>query len=171
MDIYRTHEPVPCTDKRIESDGQTSFLCCLFDCRVDLITKAIYSNAIVRRTRCIQLSLLIFLLALSRLTDMASSTTQPTDGTCTAHGTDCKPASSTFDKASEGADSIQYEDEYEKSNAALQLTWNTRMNEGNYKSPSFYKKVKCLLVSWDKECDDLDTEEEVSSSNHYQRHL
>ncbi|MCJ1265850.1 Phosphatidylinositol-4-phosphate 5-kinase [Lobaria immixta] len=94
---------------------------------------------------------------------MASSTTQPTDATYTAHYNDCKPASGTFDKASEGANSIQYEDEYEKSNAALQLAWNSRMAEGNYKSPSFYKKVKCLLVSWDKECDDLDTEEEVAS--------
>lgn len=160
-----------CTDKRIESYGQTSCLCRLFDCRIDLITKAIYSNAIVRRTRCIEFSLLIFLLALSRFADMASSTTHPIDATCTAHCNDCKPASSTFNKASEAADSIQYEDEYEKSNAALQLAWNSRMAEGNYKSPSFYKKVKCLLVSWDKECDDLDTEEEVSLSDHYQKHL
>lgn len=94
---------------------------------------------------------------------MASSAIKHPDGTCTAH---CKPASIEVDKAPEVADSIHYQDEYEKSNAALHLAWNTWMAEGNYKSPSFYKKVSCLLVSWDKDCDDLDTEEEVSTSTH-----
>lgn len=98
---------------------------------------------------------------------MASSAIKPPNVACTAH---CKPASSKFDEAPEGAESIEYEDEYEKSNAALHLAWNAWMAEGVYKSPSFYKKVSCLLVSWDKECDDLDTETEVSSSTYYHKH-
>lgn len=98
---------------------------------------------------------------------MASSVIQSADEACPAH---CKPASRNFDKAPEGADSIQYEDEYEKSNAALHLVWNTCMARGTYKSPSFYVNVKCLLVSWSEECDDLNTEEEASSSNSYQNH-
>ena len=58
---------------------------------------------------------------------------------------------------------VQYEDDFEKANAALQVTWSTLMDQsGYYKTSSFYKKVKCLLVSWDKECDDLHTDEEVA---------
>ena len=30
-----------------------------------------------------------------------------------------------------------------------------------YKLPSFYKKVKCLLISWDEASDDIRTGEEV----------
>lgn len=63
----------------------------------------------------------------------------------------------------EGASTVQYEDEWEKANAELQVIWSTTMDQCNYyKTPSFYKNVKCLLISWDKACDDLHTDEEVS---------
>lgn len=94
---------------------------------------------------------------------MASSAIHNPDGTCNAH---YNLPSIEINKAPEVADSIDYQDEYEKSNAALHLAWSARMAEGNYKNPSFYKNVSCLLVSWDKDCDDLDTEEEVSTSTH-----
>ncbi|MCJ1423610.1 hypothetical protein MMC29_001494 [Sticta canariensis] len=83
---------------------------------------------------------------------MAGSLKQPADRPCTAR---CRAVS-------EQAHSIQYEDEYEKSNAAFHLAWNACMAQGSYKSPSFYKKVSCLLFSWDKEVDDLGTEKEVA---------
>ena len=57
---------------------------------------------------------------------------------------------------------VQYEDEYEKADASLQLAWSTLMDEeGLNKTSSFYKKVRCLLISWAKEYDDLQTDKEV----------
>ncbi|KAL8821019.1 MAG: hypothetical protein Q9191_007398 [Dirinaria sp. TL-2023a] len=65
------------------------------------------------------------------------------------------------ERHAEVASSVQYEDPFEKENARFQIAWNTVMdNSGHYKTPSFYKKVSCLLVSWDKACDDLHTDEE-----------
>lgn len=67
-----------------------------------------------------------------------------------------------FEQTLKGASPVEYEDEYEKSNASLQLAWSAIMDEdGHYKTSPFYRKVKCLLISWDKEHDDLHTEEEV----------
>jgi len=61
-----------------------------------------------------------------------------------------------------GASTVQYEDDFEKANAALQVIWSNVMDRSDYyKTSSFYKKVKCLLVSWDPACDDLHTEGEV----------
>lgn len=61
-----------------------------------------------------------------------------------------------------GASAVPYEDDFEKANAALQVIWSDVMDRCDYyKTPSFYKKVKCLLVSWDPACDDLHTEGEV----------
>ena len=63
------------------------------------------------------------------------------------------------------AATVEYEDEFEKANASLQAAWNTVMDqEAYYKASSFYKKVKCLLISWDKDCDDLHTDKEVQPS-------
>ena len=57
---------------------------------------------------------------------------------------------------------MQYDDDFEKNNASLQVAFNTVMEESSYyKDSSFYKKVKCLLISWDKDCDDIHTGEEV----------
>ena len=63
------------------------------------------------------------------------------------------------------AATVEYEDEFEKANASLQVAWSTVMDqEAYYKIRSFYKKVKCLLISWDKTCDDLHTDQEVKPS-------
>ena len=65
-----------------------------------------------------------------------------------------------------GAATVEYEDDFEKANASLQVAWSTVMDEeAYYKIPSFYKKVKCLLISWDKNCDDLHTDKEVQQSS------
>lgn len=61
-----------------------------------------------------------------------------------------------------GPSAVLYDDDFEKANAALQVTWSNVMDRCDYyKTASFYKEVKCLLVSWDPACDDLHTEEEV----------
>lgn len=60
------------------------------------------------------------------------------------------------------ASEVPYEDEYEKSDSSYRLAWYKLMDEdGHYKTSSFYKKVSCLLVSWDADSDDLHTEQEV----------
>ena len=65
-----------------------------------------------------------------------------------------------------GAATVEYEDEFEKANASLQVAWSTVMDQSAYyRIPSFYKKVKCLLISWDKTCDDLHTDKEVQQSS------
>lgn len=57
---------------------------------------------------------------------------------------------------------VQYENDIEKSNDDLQHAFNGFMEDAaHYKTSSFYKKVKCLLISWDDECDDLHTGPEV----------
>ena len=61
-----------------------------------------------------------------------------------------------------GAATVQYDDDFEKNNASLQVAFNTVLETSSYyKDSSFYKKVKCLLISWDKDCDDIHTGEEV----------
>jgi hypothetical protein len=61
------------------------------------------------------------------------------------------------------ANPVEYEDPYERLDGALQRAWTSVMDQdGHYKTSPFYRKVKCLLISWHKDCDDLDTEEEVS---------
>lgn len=60
------------------------------------------------------------------------------------------------------ASPVKYEDEDEQRNASLQRVWSTCMREGgHYMRSQYYTQVKCLLVSWDKEHDDLHTEQEV----------
>ena len=60
------------------------------------------------------------------------------------------------------AATVEYEDDFEKANASLQVVWSTVMDQNAYyRIPSFYRKVKCLLISWDKACDDLHTDQEV----------
>lgn len=56
---------------------------------------------------------------------------------------------------------VEYEDEFEKANPSLQVTWSEVMEQsGHYKTSSFYRRVKCLLVSWGS--DDLHTDREVN---------
>ena len=57
---------------------------------------------------------------------------------------------------------VKYQDENEQRNASLQRVWSNSMREGgHYMRSPYYKRVKCLLISWDKEHDDLHTEPEV----------
>lgn len=66
----------------------------------------------------------------------------------------------------ESAITVEYEDDFEKANALLQVAWSTVMDQSAYyRIPSFYKNVKCLLISWDKTCDDLHTDQEVHPSS------
>ena len=61
---------------------------------------------------------------------------------------------------------MQYDDDFEKNDASLQVAFSTVMETSSYyKDSSFYKKVKCLLISWDKDCDDIHTGEEVRCHN------
>ena len=89
-----------------------------------------------------------------------------TSSIMTSFTTNAVPSSQETERLHEGASTVQYEDAFEKANATLQVIWSTMMDESSYyKTPCFYKKVKCLLVSWDKACDDLHTNEEVYSLN------
>ena len=60
--------------------------------------------------------------------------------------------------------SVQYEDEYEKSNGSLQVVWSALMTDGDAQSSSRYQKVKVLMISFHKSCDDLGAQEEVMFS-------
>lgn len=63
---------------------------------------------------------------------------------------------------------VEHEDDYEKVNASLQVTFSDVMEQsGYYKSSSFYKHVKCLLISWNEDSDDLNTDDEVRLSEMY----
>ena len=73
-----------------------------------------------------------------------------------------KDAPARFGETLIGAPPVEYENESEQRNASLQRAWSTYLREGgHYMRSPFYKKVKCLLISWDKEHDDLHTEPEV----------
>lgn len=70
---------------------------------------------------------------------------------------------------------MKYEDEYEKLNSSYQVAWNKVMEKGPLTSAS-YESAAALLISWDKDFDDLDVKEEVrriSNAHHlsltYQR--
>lgn len=66
------------------------------------------------------------------------------------------------DKAPAATSRVQYEDDTEKSNDELRHAFDSEMEKaGNHMTSSFYKKVKCLLISWDDNCDDLHTGPEV----------
>ncbi|KAL8950186.1 MAG: hypothetical protein Q9222_003764 [Ikaeria aurantiellina] len=69
------------------------------------------------------------------------------------------------------AAAVDYDDDFEKANASLQVAWSGWMDENShYKMSSFYKKVKCLMISWDKSCDDLHTEKETLLLVYYAGH-
>lgn len=54
------------------------------------------------------------------------------------------------------------EHEQKQQEALLERAWSNSMREsGHYMKSSFYRKVKCLMISWDKEHDNLCTEAEV----------
>jgi len=55
---------------------------------------------------------------------------------------------------------VQYEDEYEKLNSQYQVAWNKVMGNGPLTSAS-YESGAVLLLSWDKDYDDLEVKEEV----------
>lgn len=73
-----------------------------------------------------------------------------------------KTPSIPLDKVSAATSQVQYEDNIEKDNDDLRNVFNDHMEKaGHYKTSSFYKKVKCLLISWDDDYDDLNTGPEV----------
>ena len=55
---------------------------------------------------------------------------------------------------------VPYEDEYEKLNSSYQVAWNKVMGNGPLTSAS-YESAAVLLLSWDKDYDDLEVKEEV----------
>lgn len=75
-----------------------------------------------------------------------------------------KPTPTRFENSLMEAPPVEYEDQYEKRNAALQNIWSTVIADGHYMTSPFYQKAKCLLISWDPKQDDLHTEEEVCRS-------
>lgn len=58
---------------------------------------------------------------------------------------------------------VDYQDNRDKLNSKYQVLWNEWMKEGGLSTPSFYRKVEVLLVTWEKGWTDLDTKEEVYS--------
>lgn len=71
-------------------------------------------------------------------------------------------ATPTGREAQEHDDSIvHYENEDEKQNSAYQIAWSKVMEEGPYRASDSYEKGAVLLLSWDKDSDDLDVREEV----------
>ena len=62
---------------------------------------------------------------------------------------------------------IPYQSEREQRDSALQVAWSENIGEGEITS-SLYLKVSVLLISWDVDCDDLKTKDEVEGhSYHY----
>jgi hypothetical protein len=55
---------------------------------------------------------------------------------------------------------VPYEDEREKRNSSLQVSWSDWM-AGAQRNSSIYKRVAVLLISWHQECDDLKVQKEV----------
>ena len=59
---------------------------------------------------------------------------------------------------------VHYEDDSEKRNSAYQMAWSQVMADGPYNASPSYEKASVLLLSWDKDLDDLDVKEEVNLS-------
>jgi hypothetical protein len=57
---------------------------------------------------------------------------------------------------------VHYDDDSEKRNSSYQMAWKKAMAAGPYKASSSYEKASVLLLSWDKDFDDLDVKGEVS---------
>ena len=58
---------------------------------------------------------------------------------------------------------VHYENADEKLNSAYQISWSKVMEEGPYRASESYEKGAVLLLSWDKDLDDLEVQEEVSN--------
>ena len=56
---------------------------------------------------------------------------------------------------------LHYESEDEMKSSKYQVLWSNLMDKGNYKKPSGYLKVAVLLLCWDQDCVDMETQEEV----------
>jgi hypothetical protein len=56
--------------------------------------------------------------------------------------------------------SVPYQDDREKRNSSLQVSWSDWM-AGAQRNSSIYKRVAVLLISWHHECDDLKVQQEV----------
>ena len=57
---------------------------------------------------------------------------------------------------------IEYYKEREQLDSGLQIAWSENIGDGEIRS-SLYLQVAVLLISWDTDCDDLNTKEEVKS--------
>ena len=60
---------------------------------------------------------------------------------------------------------VHYEDDSEKRNSSYQMAWRRVMSHGPYNASSSYEKASVLLLSWEKDVDDLHVKEEVSASH------
>ncbi|MCJ1244330.1 hypothetical protein MMC30_001528 [Trapelia coarctata] len=58
---------------------------------------------------------------------------------------------------------VHYENEDEKQNSAYQIAWSKAMEAGPYRASDSYENGAVLLLSWDKDFDDLDVQEEVNA--------
>ena len=60
---------------------------------------------------------------------------------------------------------IPYEDEYEKLNSTMQVTWSNVMelNSGVYTGSTRYQHVHVLMLSWERQFDDLNVQGEVDA--------
>lgn len=56
---------------------------------------------------------------------------------------------------------VDYQDNRDKLNSKFQVRWNEWMKDGGLSTPSFYRKVEVLLVTWDENWTDMDTKKEV----------
>ncbi|KAL9119123.1 MAG: hypothetical protein Q9187_004319 [Circinaria calcarea] len=73
-----------------------------------------------------------------------------------------KTAAISLEKQLNGESIIRYDQEAEKSESEYHIVWNNIMAEGKYLSSSSYTDVAVLLISWEKDHDDLDVKEEVN---------
>ena len=57
---------------------------------------------------------------------------------------------------------VDYESQDEKDDSEYQVAWSNRMDKGNFRNASTYKKAHVLLLRWADTCDDLEIKEEVN---------
>lgn len=71
---------------------------------------------------------------------------------------------------------ISYTDELERLNSTMQLAWRGVMDEAYYSNSQSYDHVEVLMLSWEKESDDLKVQEEIDQltevfENEYNYHV
>ena len=56
---------------------------------------------------------------------------------------------------------VEYENEFERLNSEMQVAWSEVMDDDYYTSSSNYEHVEVLMLSWEKEVDDLKVQQEI----------